>query len=170
MSRILGRLLASWLLLRVIMATRDQSDVAKPYANIYEFKTLLLVDDDLQLAETLQWILAGENFLVDVAHNGDEAMAKVSDSHYDAVVCDIMMPHMRGDDFYRQATEIRPEFKSRFIFISGFGNDPEVRCFLAKSGVKCLSKPFPVKKLIDCVRELLASPTSSSASPSTSLI
>jgi DNA-binding response OmpR family regulator len=142
------------------MASRDQSDVAKHYANIYEFKTLLLVDDDRQLAETLQWILAGENFLVDVAHNGDEAVAKIADTFYDAVVCDIMMPHMRGDDFYRQAVEIRPEFKSRFIFMTGFGNDPEVRCFLAKSGVKCLSKPFPVKKLIDCVRDLLA-PTES---------
>jgi len=40
-------------------------------------------------------------------------------------------------------------------------NDPEVRCFLAKSGVKCLGKPFPVKKLIECVRELLAAPTTS---------
>jgi CheY-like chemotaxis protein len=88
-------------------------------------------------------------------------MAKISANHYDAVVCDIMMPEMKGDDFSRQATAIRPEFKSRFIFMTGFGNDPEVRCFLAKSGVKCLSKPFPVKKLIECVRELLAAPTPS---------
>src|ERR1700683_3330299 len=113
MSRILGWRLASWLLLCVIMASRDQSDVATHYANIYEFKTLLLVDDDRQLAETLQWILAGENFLVDVGHNGGEAMVKISDNLYDTVVCDIMMPQMRGDDFYRQATEIRPEFKNR---------------------------------------------------------
>src|ERR1039458_6139450 len=91
----------------------------------------------------------------------NEAMAKISANHYDAVICDIMMPQMKGDDFYRQATEIRPEFKSRFIFMTGFGNDPEVRCFLAKSGVKCLSKPFPVKKLIECVRELLVAPTPS---------
>lgn len=134
----------------------DQSASTKHCANIYEFKSLLLVDDDRQLAETLQWILASENFLVDVVHDGREAMAKISATFYDAIVCDIMMPHMKGDDFYRQATEIRPEFKSCFIFMTGFGNDPEIRCFLAKSGVKCLGKPFPVKKLIDCVKELLA--------------
>ena len=139
----------------------DEPNLVRQYSNVYEFKTLLLVDDDRQLAETLQWILASENFLVEVAHNGNEAMAKIAANHYDAIVCDIMMPQMRGDDFYRQATEIRPEFKSRFIFMTGFGNDPEVRCFLAKSGVKCLSKPFPVKKLIECVRELLAAPTPS---------
>ena len=92
-------------------------------------------------------------------------MAKISTTFYDAIVCDIMMPQMKGDDFYRQATEIRPEYKSRFIFMTGFGNDPEIRCFLAKSGVKCLGKPFPVKKLIDCVKELLAASTHSSVSP-----
>jgi DNA-binding response OmpR family regulator len=147
------------------MPSTDQSELTKAYANIYEFKTLLLVDDDRQLAETLQWILASENFLVDVVHDGREAMVKISTNLYDTIVCDIMMPHMKGDDFYRQATEIRPEFKRRFIFMTGFGNDPEVRCFLAKSGVKCLGKPFPVKKLIECVRELLAAPTPSSVSP-----
>jgi DNA-binding response OmpR family regulator len=148
--------MASWLLLHVPMPSTEQAALAKPYANIYEFKSLLLVDDDRQLAETLQWILASENFLVDVVHDGSEAMAKISTTFYDAIVCDIMMPQMKGDDFYRQAAEIRPEYKNRFIFMTGFGNDPEIRCFLAKSGVKCLGKPFPVKKLIDCVKELLA--------------
>ena len=138
----------------------DEPNLVRNYANVYEFKTILLVDDDHQLAESLQWILADENFLVDVAHDGDEAMLKVAATRYDAVVCDIMMPHMRGDDFYCQAVGKRPELRSRFVFITGFGNDPKVRTFLNKSGVKCLIKPFPVKKLIDCVKGLVAAPAS----------
>ena len=138
----------------------DDPNLVRHYANVYEFKTLLLVDDDQQLAETLQWILTDENFLVDVAHDGDEAMLKVTANRYDAVVCDIMMPHMRGDDFYCQATEMRPELRSRFVFITGFGNDPKIRAFLNRSGVKCLIKPFPVKKLIDCVKGLVDVPAS----------
>jgi DNA-binding NtrC family response regulator len=59
------------------MELRDKPNLVRPYSNVYEFKTLLLVDDDHQLAETLQWILADENFLVDVSHDGDEAMLKV---------------------------------------------------------------------------------------------
>ena len=137
----------------------EEPNLVRPYSNVYEFKTLLLVDDDHQLAESLQWILADENFLVDVAHDGDEAMLKVTANRYDAVVCDILMPHMRGNDFYSQAIAMRPELRSRFAFITGFGNDPKVRAFLNESGVKCLIKPFPVKKLIDCVRGLLAAPT-----------
>ena len=129
-------------------------NLSRPYSNIYEFKTLLLVDDDRQLAETLQWILAGENFLVDVAHDGGEAMLKVSAIRYDAVVCDIMMPRMRGDEFYSIAVELSPELKHRFVFITSFENDPGVRNFLSKTGEKCLTKPFPVRQLIDCIRAL----------------
>jgi DNA-binding response OmpR family regulator len=148
------------------MASTEQSVSPKPYSNIYEFRTILIVDDDRELAEILQWTLAGENFLVDVVHDGNEAMKKVSSNSYDVIVCDILMPNMQGDDFYRQATEIRPALKNRFVFITGFGNDPEVRYFLSKSGVKSLLKPFPVKKLIDCVKELLAAPTSHGGNPS----
>jgi DNA-binding response OmpR family regulator len=133
----------------------DEPNPVRPYSNVYEFKTILLVDDDQQLAESLQWILADENFVVDVAHDGDEAMLKVTANRYDAVVCDIMMPHMRGDDFYSQAVRLHPELRSRFVFITGFGKDPKVRAFLNQSGVKCLIKPFPVKKLIDCVRVVI---------------
>ncbi len=44
--------------------------------NKMELKSILLVDDDKQIASALQWILADENFLVDVAHDGEEAMQK----------------------------------------------------------------------------------------------
>nr|MBA3727285.1 hypothetical protein [Armatimonadota bacterium] len=37
-----------------------------------ELKAILVVDDDQQLASALQWILAEEHFLVDVAFDGEE--------------------------------------------------------------------------------------------------
>ena len=147
--------LAFWLLPSVGMEYIDNPNLVRDYLKAYGFGTILLVDDDHQLAESLKCILADENFLVDVAHDGDEAMVMVAANRYAAVVCDIMMPHVRGDDFYRQATELRPELKSRFVFITGFGNDPKVRTFLNESGVKCLIKPFPVKRLVDCVKGLV---------------
>src|SRR5258708_16573140 len=86
-----------------------------------ELKAVLVVDDDKQLASALQWILADENFLVDVAFDGEEALLKVRVHEYDAVICDLMMPRLRGDEFYIKAEELRPELARRFIFITGFG-------------------------------------------------
>lgn len=121
----------------------------------FDLKAVLVVDDDQQLASALQWILADENYLVDVAYDGDEALLKVRAHDYDAVICDLKMPHLRGDEFYLQAREIRPPLADRFIFITGFATDPAVRNFLIEQEVKFLVKPFPIPGLISCLRELL---------------
>ena len=121
----------------------------------FALKALLLVDDDKQLASALQWILADENFLVDVAFDGDEALRKVKVHEYDAVICDLKMPHLRGDQLYLKSRELRPSLGDRFIFITGYATDPAIRHFLIENEVKFLVKPFPIAGLINCVRELL---------------
>ena len=121
----------------------------------FDLKAMLVVDDDQQLASALQWILADENFLVDVAFDGEEALLKVQAHEYDAVICDLKMPQLRGDEFYLQARELRPRLADRFIFITGYATDPAVRNFLIEQEVKFLVKPFPIPGLISCLRELL---------------
>src|SRR6202521_444 len=121
-----------------------------------ELKTILVVDDDRQLASALQWILADENFLVDIAFDGEEAMLKVRAHEYDAIICDLKMPRLRGDEFYLKAKQVRPALADRFIFITGFAADPAIAVFLIHHHVKYLVKPFPVQGLIKCVKQLLA--------------
>jgi DNA-binding response OmpR family regulator len=126
----------------------------KPGDNAFELKAILVVDDDRQLASALQWILADANFLVDVAFDGEEAILKVTAHEYDAVICDLKMPKLRGDEFYLKARELRPAVSDRFIFITGYATDPMLRSFLVENEVKFLVKPFPIKGLISCVQEL----------------
>lgn len=126
-----------------------------PNGTDFELKAILVVDDDQQLASALQWILADENYLVDVAYDGDEAVLKVKAHDYDAVICDLKMPHLRGDDFYLQARDMRPALADRFIFITGYATDPGIRHFLIEQEVKFLVKPFPIPGLISCLKELL---------------
>ena len=124
--------------------------------NTLSLKAILVVDDDQQLASALQWILADENFLVDTAFDGEEAVLKVKAHQYDAIVCDLMMPRLRGDEFYLKTREIRPELADHFIFITGFATNPSIKSFLDGHDVKYLVKPFRVDGLIRCVKELLA--------------
>src|ERR1700750_2452207 len=93
-------------------------------------KAILVVDDDQQLASALQWILADENFLVDVAFDGEEALVKIAAHDYDVVICDLKMPKLQGDALYLKAREIRPSLEDRFIFITGYATDPIIRHFL----------------------------------------
>ncbi len=133
----------------------DGDEINRPIHTL-ELKAILLVDDDKQLASALQWILADENFLVDVAFDGEEALLKVKVNEYDAVICDLKMPRLRGDEFYLKAKEMRPSLADRFIFMTGFTADPKVNQFLTGHEVKYLVKPFPVQGLIKCLKQLLA--------------
>ena len=132
-----------------------QPQPLEPLVHSLELKAVLVVDDDQQLASALRWILADENFLVDVAFDGEQAMMKVKAHEYDAVICDLKMPKLRGDEFYLKAKDLRPSLADRFIFITGFAADPSIALFFNKHEVKYLAKPFPIGVLIDCVKQLL---------------
>jgi DNA-binding NtrC family response regulator len=138
------------------MESESQADDTERPGNTIELKAILVVDDDEQLASALQWILADQNFLVDVAFDGKEAMLKIKVHEYDLVICDLIMPGLRGDEFYVKAREMRPALSDRFIFITGFGADPMIHAFLTKHELKYLFKPFPVEGLIRCVKEALS--------------
>lgn len=137
------------------MKEEPQPDERRRRAHALDLKAILVVDDDQQLASALQWILADENFLVDVAFDGEEAVLKVKAHLYDVVICDLKMPHLQGDQLYLKARDVRPALADRFIFITGYGTDPSVRHFFAENEVKFLLKPFPIDGLLRCVRELL---------------
>ena len=79
------------------MDSQPPAGKADPSIKTLALKAILVVDDDQQLASALQWILADENFLVDIAFDGEEAILKVKAHEYDAVICDLMMPKLRGD-------------------------------------------------------------------------
>ncbi len=138
------------------MADEKQNGTAQPSVHPQPLKAVLVVDDDKQLASALQWILVDENYLVDVAFDGEEAVLKVKVHEYDVVICDLMMPRLRGDEFYFKAKELRPDLADRFIFITGFAGETDIHDFLAQTGIKHLAKPFKIDELISAVKELLA--------------
>ena len=57
---------------------------------------LLVVEDERDLAQTLRRALEEEEFAVDLAENGEEALYKIREMPYDAVVLDLMLPRLDG--------------------------------------------------------------------------
>ena len=131
------------------MKQKRNFDLAERPWKSFDFKAILLVDDDRELVQTLQWTLADENFLVDKAYDGEEALMKVKANVYDAIICDVMMPRLRGDEFYFKAIMQRPSLVHRFIFVTGFAADRNTNIFLVKNQVRYFIKPVPVQKLIE---------------------
>ena len=57
---------------------------------------ILLVEDDLPLADAVGQILKTEKFLVDMVHDGEDGLAYASRDIYDLVILDVMLPKMDG--------------------------------------------------------------------------
>ena len=124
----------------------------------FNSKAILLVDDDRQLVEALKWILDDNEVQVDVAYDGEEALGKLRQREYGAVVCDVVMPHMDGCRLHARATELFPELAEKFVFITGHPGNPKSWQFLTGSQSKCLVKPFPIQDLIVELKRTLSGP------------
>ena len=103
---------------------------------------ILLVDDDLSVRLALTRLLRKEHN-VRAAASGMEALHLIEqDSHYDAVVCDMMMPEMSGRELYEIVCYHYPELAPNFLFITG--GTPEDTWL---HGKPTLYKPFLIPQL-----------------------
>jgi len=122
----------------------------------HDIKSILLLDDDIDLADTLKHLLETHNFVVTTVSNGVEGVREIMRFDFDLIMCDMMMPHMPGDMFYFAVQRTKPHLCPRFIFITGFPDKPEVVHFLSglSDGV-VLHKPMSDEELIRSISFVL---------------
>ena len=116
---------------------------------------VLLVEDDLELADLLHERLAAEGYRVTVCPDGAEALRALLATDVDAVICDMVMPRMAGDMFFYAVHRVKPALCERFIFVTGYGESPKVKEFLAGMTDTVLMKPFNLEDLLGTLRRLL---------------
>jgi two-component system OmpR family response regulator len=68
---------------------------------------VLLVEDEVRLAENVRRGLNAEGFVVDVVHNGDDGLFNAEVNDYDVVVLDIMLPGLNGYEICRRMRAAR---------------------------------------------------------------
>jgi len=118
--------------------------------------SILVVEDESALAAAVIDALRDAGFTVDYASDGEQALVKVGEQAFDAVVCDLKMPRLDGKAFYRALASVAPALVKRVVFVTGdvAGKQPEE--FLEESGCRWLAKPFRLADLLRAVKETLA--------------
>jgi two-component system, NtrC family, sensor kinase len=119
-------------------------------------KRVLIVEDDLELAQIYEALLEGFDYDVTTATDGVLALKRILAHDMDAVLCDLRMPELDGDLFYRAVERSKPHLCGRFIFITGAGEDPKYQSFLKQVKSPVLHKPVHPAKLVEELRRLLA--------------
>ena len=125
-------------------------------ATSHTIKSILLLDDDIDLADTLKKLLETHNFVVTTVGNGVDGVREIMRFDFDLIMCDMMMPRMPGDMFYFAVQRTKPHLCSRFIFITGYPDKPEVVHFLAGlPDAVVLNKPVSDEELIRTISFVL---------------
>jgi DNA-binding NtrC family response regulator len=115
--------------------------------------TLLLVDDDRVMLEVLSEFFSGE-YVCHTAANAEEALRLLGSDDYDAVVTDLSMPGLSGEDLLGFVKAHRPGIP--VIFISGSIDEERTGRLLRKGAFDYLKKPFPLEELARRVSLALA--------------
>ena len=118
--------------------------------------SILLVEDERALAVAVSEALTDAGLKVEYASDGEEALARVRQNQYDAVICDLKMPRVDGMMLYRAMAAATPALARRVIFVTGDVAGTDAERFLDDTGCRWLAKPFRLGDLLRAVRDTLA--------------
>ena len=105
-------------------------------------RTILVVDDEAEIRETLTEILTAAWHRVVAVGSGREALERMAVEHYDVILTDIRMPDLDGRALYQEIEQRWPGAGLRVVFITGDTLASALREFVSKSGRPVIEKPF----------------------------
>jgi two-component system, cell cycle sensor histidine kinase and response regulator CckA len=115
-------------------------------------RTILIVDDEPQFIKWTSTFLESCGFQVDSVTEGTEAIKKIMVSDYTVILCDMVMPNLAGDMFYLAVERVKPHLCRRFIFSTGYQDDPKIDAFIRKVNGLVLWKPFALQALTEAIQ------------------
>jgi OmpR-family two-component system manganese-sensing response regulator len=117
---------------------------------------ILLVDDEIELTQTLTQILSLEGYQVDVADNGETGLKLAQKSQYDLLILDWMLPHQSGLEICQKLRE--RQIKTPVLFLTSKDTINDRVLGLDAGADDYLVKPFELRELLARIRALLRRP------------
>ncbi len=106
-------------------------------------KTILIIEDEVLIAQSLKKLLQRAGHRVDTTESGQEAIRLLQSQAYDRVVCDLMLQDISGFDVLEESRrQLSPdEFRQKFIIMTAY-NSPQVLEKARDYQCLILNKPF----------------------------
>jgi DNA-binding NtrC family response regulator len=114
---------------------------------------ILVADDEEIMRDVLSALLAGENYRVDVAQTGSQALAMVRDNNYDVVLLDLMMPDMDGLQVLEQFRDL--EDRPATIILTAFATLERAVKATKLGAFDFVAKPFKNDEILLAIKNAL---------------
>ncbi len=115
---------------------------------------ILIVDDDVDLAELVKTKLGVEGHEVFMVHQGDTAFDYAKQVQPDISILDIMLPGATGYQICRRMRKDPQLYRSAIMILTALGEEPEVLHGMEQGADDYLSKPFKLDRLVDKINSL----------------
>ena len=118
-------------------------------------KRVLIVDDEENIVMSLEYLMKREGFDVDVAMDGEQALAQMAAFSPDLVLLDIMLPKKNGYDVCREIRAHPGWGEVRIVMLTAKGRDTEIAKGMALGADSYVTKPFATRDLAALVKRLV---------------
>ena len=119
-------------------------------------RRVLLVDDEPGIRRSVSRFLQRQGFQVAEVASAQAALEALRAATFDAIVSDLRMPGLSGEEFFAVLDREIPGMARRVIFTSGDLLRGETQAFLQQSGCPSLEKPYELSDLVRLLEALTA--------------
>jgi DNA-binding NtrC family response regulator len=115
--------------------------------------SILVIDDERSIRNTLKEVLEYESHQVDLAEDGVIGLEMIRENHYDIVLCDIKMPKIDGLEVLQKIFEFTSD--PQVIMISGHGTVDAAVEAIKKGAYDFIEKPLDLNRLMITIRNAM---------------
>lgn len=126
----------------------------KDIEGVEHTKRILVLEDNADLRAYIQSILQS-NYQVVTSDSGSDGLKKLSQSHFDVIISDVMMPGMDGYGFLKEAKKILKEAPVPLIFLTARDSLEEKIDALKAGAIRYITKPFQPELLLAVIDSIL---------------
>jgi two-component system response regulator AtoC len=116
-------------------------------------ESILVVDDDTEVRETLSSVLLDEGYFVEAVKSGKEAIRASETAYFDVALIDMELPDMKGIEILRRLKEKQPGMVK--IIITGFPSLENAVKAVNEGAHGYVLKPFNMSELLKMIRKRL---------------
>lgn len=128
--------------------------LSSPTLALTEGLRILVADDEAAIREALSRFLERSGHHVVAVESGSGALAAARDQNFDAILLDMRMPDLSGQNVFEQWLSERPELARRVVFLTGDIVSADLQQFLAGTGQPFIAKPFDLDVVLQVLQPM----------------
>jgi len=118
-------------------------------------KTIVIVEDEPNIVESLTFILGRGGYDVQSVSDGNDALFEIQNRHPDLVILDVMLPNRSGLEILRDIRAARAITKTPVLMLSAKGQTKDLEIAAEIGADHYMVKPFSNSEVMAKVRELI---------------